>query len=165
MVARNKEQERTRRQLEYVEAVLSRVEAIPPGRVCTYGLLAEAINEAAAESWGGPRQVGRVMALYGGPVPWWRVVHADGTPPHCHDGTALACYREEGTPLRASGKVDMRRALWVPGAADGVRNQPGGLPCHPGFLPPAMGSSPWGAADYHATLVNRATGPGDVGGV
>ena len=27
---------------------------------------------------GGPRQVGRVMALYGGAVPWWRVVRADG---------------------------------------------------------------------------------------
>ncbi|MGH3444371.1 MAG: MGMT family protein [Nocardioidaceae bacterium] len=103
----------TRREQEYVEAVLSRVEAIPAGRVSTYGLLAEQAG-AAVGGWGGPRQVGRVMAVYGGSVPWLRVVHADGTPPHCHDATALSCYREEGTPLRPSGKVDIRRALWVP---------------------------------------------------
>jgi alkylated DNA nucleotide flippase Atl1 len=28
---------------------------------------------------GGPRQVGRVMALWGGGVAWWRVIHADGS--------------------------------------------------------------------------------------
>ena len=56
----------------YVEAVLSIVERIPPGRASTYGLIAEAVGR------GGPRQVGRVMAMYGGGVPWWRVVRADG---------------------------------------------------------------------------------------
>ena len=49
------------------------VEAIPPGRVMSYGDIAEYLGE------GGPRQVGRVMALWGGGVPWWRVIHADGS--------------------------------------------------------------------------------------
>ena len=93
---------------EYVEAVLSLVEPVPAGRVTTYGALAEAIGV------GGPRQVGRVMSTYGGPVPWWRVVHADGSPPDCHDGEASRLHLEEGTPLRASGRVDMARAMWWP---------------------------------------------------
>ncbi len=93
---------------EYVEAVLSLVERIPPGRVTTYGALAEAVGS------GGPRQVGRVMSTHGGPVPWWRVVHADGSPPVCHDGEAAAQHRAEGTPVRTSGRVDLPRAMWWP---------------------------------------------------
>jgi alkylated DNA nucleotide flippase Atl1 len=93
---------------EYVERVLSLVERIPVGRVTTYGTLAEAVGT------GGPRQVGRVMSTYGGAVPWWRVVHADGTLPVCHDGTAMTLHRRDGTPLRASGRVDMANAMWWP---------------------------------------------------
>ena len=42
---------------EYAEKVLEVAELIPPGRVMTYGDVAEWLGE------GGPRQVGRVMAL------------------------------------------------------------------------------------------------------
>jgi alkylated DNA nucleotide flippase Atl1 len=93
---------------EYVEAVLSIVEGVPPGRVTTYGAVAAAVGR------GGPRQVGRVMATYGGPVPWWRVIRADGTLPDCHAGEALELHRAEGTPLLVSGRVDMRSAFWEP---------------------------------------------------
>jgi alkylated DNA nucleotide flippase Atl1 len=97
---------------EYAERVLGVTEAIPPGRVMTYGDVAEWLGE------GGPRQVGRVMALYGGAVPWWRVVRADGRLLPGHEQRALARYRAEGTPLRAVGgasripRLDMRRARW-----------------------------------------------------
>ncbi|GAA2465851.1 MGMT family protein [Streptomyces macrosporus] len=101
---------------EYAERVLAVAEGIPPGRVMTYGDIAEWLGE------GGPRQVGRVMALYGGAVPWWRVVRADGVLLPGHEARALEHYRREGTPLRgtagASGRVpgdvrlDMRRARW-----------------------------------------------------
>ncbi|MEU9120499.1 MGMT family protein [Streptomyces sp. NPDC048506] len=116
---------------EYAERVLAVAELIPPGRVMTYGDVAEWLEE------GGPRQVGRVMALYGGAVPWWRVVRADGQLLPGHERRALAHYRAEGTPLReaartapegsarsapASGggpktggpipRLDMRRARW-----------------------------------------------------
>ncbi|MGA4800598.1 MGMT family protein [Streptomyces lavendulocolor] len=99
---------------EYAERVLEVAELIPPGRVMTYGDVAEWLGE------GGPRQVGRVMALYGGAVPWWRVVRADGRPLPGHELRALGHYRAEGTPLREAARtaedrvprLDMRRARW-----------------------------------------------------
>jgi len=92
---------------DFDERVLAVVEAIPPGRVMTYGDIAEYVGE------GGPRQVGRVMSLSGGSVPWWRVLHADGSPPAGHEPQALARLLEDGTPLRADGtRVDMSRARW-----------------------------------------------------
>ena len=97
---------------EYVELVLTCVEQIPRGRVSTYGAIAEAVGEVAGG--GGPRQVGSIMASYGGPVPWWRVVRADGSLPPSHQGEARQAYLEEGTPLRPSGNVDIARALWRP---------------------------------------------------
>lgn len=83
---------------EYAERVLEVAELIPPGRVMTYGDVAEWLGE------GGPRQVGRVMALYGGAVPWWRVVRADGVLLPGHERQALAEYRAEGTPLREAAR-------------------------------------------------------------
>ncbi|MEU3412379.1 MGMT family protein [Streptomyces sp. NPDC006658] len=99
---------------EYAERVLEVAERIPPGRVMTYGDVAEWLEE------GGPRQVGRVMALYGGAVAWWRVVRSDGVLLPGHELRALAHYRAEGTPLKQAGRaaqghlprLDMRRARW-----------------------------------------------------
>lgn len=105
----------------FAERVLELTERIPPGRVLTYGDVAEYLEE------GGPRQVGRVMALYGAVVPWWRVVRADGALLPGHELRALEQYRAEGTPLRsvrgrgpARGstaaedlpRVDLARARW-----------------------------------------------------
>jgi alkylated DNA nucleotide flippase Atl1 len=99
-------------QEEYVEHVLELVEQVPRGRVTTYGLIAEAVGRALGR--GGPRLVGNVMAQFGGPVPWWRVVRADGTLPPSHGEEARQAYLEEGTPLRPSGAVDLGRARWTP---------------------------------------------------
>jgi len=96
---------------EYVERVLSCVEQVPEGRVTTYGAIAAAVG-------GGPRQVGSVMSRHGGPVPWWRVVRADGSPPPCHEGTADERYAEEGTPRNGNGRVQMREAFWDPAVPD-----------------------------------------------
>jgi len=98
----------------YVEQVLRIVEQIPAGRASTYGAIADAVGR------GGPRQVGRVMATYGGGVPWWRVVRADGSLPEAHQREALPHYRSEGTPMRgsirdaATLRVDLAEALWLP---------------------------------------------------
>jgi len=94
---------------DYTSRVLDVVDSIEAGSVMSYGDVAEFLGE------GGPRQVGRVMALWGGGVAWWRVVHADGSLLAGHERAALARYREESTPLRypAAGgmpKIDMRRA-------------------------------------------------------
>jgi methylated-DNA-protein-cysteine methyltransferase-like protein len=52
-----------------LEVILSRVRRVPPGFVTTYGDL----------SPGAPRQAGHALAVAGSDVPWWRVVHSDGT--------------------------------------------------------------------------------------
>ncbi|NKI40048.1 DNA-binding protein [Streptomyces sp. LD120] len=104
----------------YAERVLDVAELIPEGRVMTYGDVAEWLAE------GGPRQVGRVMALYGGAVPWWRVVRADGHLLPGHELRALEHYRAEGTPLREASRsteghlprLDMRRARWDGGGTE-----------------------------------------------
>ncbi|MEU9110827.1 MGMT family protein [Streptomyces sp. NPDC048483] len=116
---------------EYAERVLAVAELIPAGRVMTYGDVAEWLREegrpeglpakgGGGRREGGPRQVGRVMALYGGAVPWWRVVRSDGVLLPGHELRALAHYRDEGTPLREASRsaeghiprLDMRRARW-----------------------------------------------------
>ena len=98
---------------DYAEAVLSVVERIPAGKVLTYGDVADRIGT------GGPRQVGRIMAVYGAAVAWWRVVRADGRLLVGHEERAVRRYRREGTPLRCAVdaqavRLDMTRARWRP---------------------------------------------------
>jgi alkylated DNA nucleotide flippase Atl1 len=96
--------------MHFTERVLSVVEQVPPGRVVTYGLIADVLGE------GGARQVGRVMSLEGAAVAWWRVVRANGTlPPHLMTD-AQTHWTAEGTPV-VRGRVDVVRALW----SDGLR--------------------------------------------
>ncbi len=90
---------------DFTERVLDLVELVPPGRVVTYGLIADVLEE------GGARQVGRVMSLEGAAVTWWRVVRANGTiAPHLITD-AQVHWRDERTPV-VRGHVDMPRALW-----------------------------------------------------
>jgi alkylated DNA nucleotide flippase Atl1 len=100
---------------DFASQVLDVVDSIPPGRVMSYGDIAEYLGDGP-----GPRQVGRVMALYGGAVAWWRVIHSDGTPAPGHESVAVEHYLAEGTPLRSARppvRVDMRRARWPAGPA------------------------------------------------
>ena len=106
---------------EYVELVLRCVETVPRGRVTTYGAIAEVVG--AVVGGGGPRLVGNVMASHGSGMPWWRVVRADGSLPPSHHGEARQAYLEEGTPLRPSGNVDIRLALWRPPPPDATGRQ------------------------------------------
>lgn len=92
----------------FAERVLEVVDAIPAGRVMTYGDVAATLGSRAA------RMVGQVMAYYGSDVPWWRVVRAGGHPPMNHEHLALEHYRAEGTPLLGGAgspyRVDLRAA-------------------------------------------------------
>jgi methylated-DNA-protein-cysteine methyltransferase related protein len=92
---------------DFVEEVLALVERIPPGRVMSYGSIAEWLGR------GGPRQVGSVMSRYGGSVPWHRVVAANGRVVPGHEVEALRRLRAERTPLRGD-RVDMSAASWHP---------------------------------------------------
>lgn len=102
---------------DYAEAVLDVVRLVPPGYVVTYGDVAEILEV------GGPRQVGSVLSRSGADVPWWRVLRADGRPPHGLEADAVAHYLSEDTALRQRGtrasaaaerRVDLVRSRWVP---------------------------------------------------
>jgi alkylated DNA nucleotide flippase Atl1 len=88
------------------------VEAIPSGRVMTYGDVAAAIGSRAA------RAVGNTLAYYGSDLPWWRVIRATGHPAVDRESRALEHFRAEGTPIKwsASGvfRVDLPAARWRP---------------------------------------------------
>lgn len=108
-------------------AVAEVVRTIPPGRVMTYGDVAAALGSKAS------RAVGKVMALEGADLPWWRVVRSGGLPPVRHEARALEQYRVEGTPLTwrdTAWRLDMRRARWSP-EADGQDGRDEGDPNFP----------------------------------
>ena len=88
---------------DYAELVLTVVEQIPPGQVATYGDIAEIVGR------GGPRQVGNVMAQFGGGVPWWRVVRADGRPARSLEERGLNLLKADKTPLKGD-RVDLAQA-------------------------------------------------------
>jgi alkylated DNA nucleotide flippase Atl1 len=106
---------------EYSARVLDVVDAIPPGQVMSYGDIAEYLAA------GGPRQVGRVLAAYGGGVAWWRVIHADGTPAPGHDASALKHYLAGGSAsicaAPAGPATGYSPGLWRPGGAKESRDR------------------------------------------
>jgi methylated-DNA-protein-cysteine methyltransferase related protein len=77
--------------------VLARVRAIPEGFVRTYGDI----------SPGAPRFSGTVLSHTEEEVPWWRVVHADGS--LAKGDRQRALLEDEGVPFRGA-RVDMRVA-------------------------------------------------------
>lgn len=97
---------------EYVEQVLDVVDAIPPGRVMSYGMVAEVVRERTGS--GSARTVGAVMARYGSAVAWHRVVASDGRLPPGHETEATKRLRAEGVTFRGT-KVAMNTARWWPG--------------------------------------------------
>ena len=121
---------------DFSSRVLDVVDSIPAGRVMSYGDIAEYLGWVRGDKQVGlgPRQVGRVMSVYGGAVAWWRVIHSDGTPAPGHDSRALQHYLAEGTPLRSARppvRVDMRRARW-PGHPSLAVREPAGFAVAPG---------------------------------
>jgi alkylated DNA nucleotide flippase Atl1 len=90
---------------DYARSVLDVVALIPPGRVMTYGDVAEYLGTGSA------RTVGMVMSRYGGEVPWQRVVPASGVPAERIRERALVLLRAEGCPLRGE-RVVLSAARW-----------------------------------------------------
>ncbi|MGC5028973.1 MGMT family protein [Micromonospora sp. DT229] len=96
---------------EYIEAVLDLVDRIPPGRVMSYGAVADALAERSGRA--SARLVGAIMARHGGAVGWHRVVNAAGAMPPELVAQARERWLAEGTPMRRD-RVDMRAAGWWP---------------------------------------------------
>jgi alkylated DNA nucleotide flippase Atl1 len=84
---------------EYVEAVLAMVESIPPGRVMTYGAIADALADQSGRN--SARRVGTIMARHGAGVPWHRVVGANGRLVPGHESEARRRLEAEGVPFRS----------------------------------------------------------------
>ncbi|MGH8861228.1 MAG: MGMT family protein [Jatrophihabitantaceae bacterium] len=74
----------------FAQRILACIEAIPPGRVMTYGDVAEYAGTRSA------RVVGRVLAMDEGTVPWHRVLRSDGS-------LAEHLYTEQRQRLLAEG--------------------------------------------------------------
>jgi alkylated DNA nucleotide flippase Atl1 len=117
---------------DLASAVLDLVDEVPRGRVVTYGDLAAVVGC-------GPRQVGTVMARWGGAVAWWRVLRADGSPPPGLEREALTRYRAEGTALRPGGRrVDLAVARWpLPSSPLALGTAPSGTGAAAGSAGPA----------------------------
>lgn len=92
------------------------VRQIPPGKVATYGQIAD-----LAELYGQARLIG--YALYrvvdSDNVPWHRVINAKGQisqSPHRNgsDDLQRVLLEAEGIPFRANGTIDLNRYRWLP---------------------------------------------------
>ena len=94
---------------EIIQSVLNLVDAIPSGRVATYGQIARLIGRPK-----NARLVGKILSqseLYGGKHPCHRVVNAAGRlAPGWEDQEHLLW--AEGVGLKANGCVDLKVYLW-----------------------------------------------------
>ena len=90
---------------DFVSRVLAVVDSIPPGKVMTYGDVAELMGRGTA------RTVGTVLSHHGREVPWHRVVQASGRPAEPHLDEALRLLAAEGCPL-VGERVDLLLARW-----------------------------------------------------
>jgi methylated-DNA-protein-cysteine methyltransferase-like protein len=98
----------------YRERVYRIVRSIPPGRVMTYGQLAEILGDGYT-----PRTVGFVMHGSDDKTPWHRVINAQGACstrgivlPHDKQQRMLEA---EGVAFNKRGRCDLQTYLCIPG--------------------------------------------------
>ena len=90
------------------------VSRVPPGRVVTYGQVAQELGAPAAS-----RAVGYALHNLPGAsgVPWWRVVNASGGISAGSRGPAAALQRErleaEGVRFTLDGRIRLPEYRWV----------------------------------------------------
>jgi methylated-DNA-protein-cysteine methyltransferase-like protein len=99
---------------ELYERIYEIIRLVPRGRVATYGQIA-AIAGPPCE----PRTVGYALAALGDrlvepPVPWQRIVNAQGGISTYPTGRQRAALEHEGVEFDARGVIDLRRFGWQP---------------------------------------------------
>ena len=102
------------KQTRLYERIYAMVRLIPPGKVTTYGRIAELVGGCTA------RMIGYALAALkrgGTPdVPWQRVINAQGKISVHGDGIGNALQRaileEEGVDFDSSNRVDFSRFGW-----------------------------------------------------
>lgn len=92
------------------EAVYRVLEAVPTGRVTSYGAVASLLGLNT------PRRPAAAMRRAPDGLPWWRMVRADGGYPESLRLRALPHWDDEGTPRNDRGVA--AGAFWVPTAAE-----------------------------------------------
>ncbi len=92
------------------EAVYRVLEAVPPGRVTSYGAVAELLGLST------PRRPAAAMRRAPDGLPWWRMIRADGTLPPVLLARARERWEDEGTPHGALGA--QASARWEPTPAE-----------------------------------------------
>lgn len=97
----------------YRKRVYQIVRTIPPGRVMTYGQLAELLGDGYT-----PRTVGFVMHGSDDKTPWHRVINAQGA---CSTGRVVLPHDKqqrmleaEGVSFNEHGRCDLQTYLWIP---------------------------------------------------
>ncbi|MDT5338546.1 MAG: methylated-DNA-protein-cysteine methyltransferase related protein [Mycobacterium sp.] len=88
---------------DQVERVRALVASIPPGKVSTYGDIADAAGLSS------PRIVGWIMRTDSSDLPWHRVITASGRPAHHLATRQLELLRAEGV-LPRDGRVRLSEA-------------------------------------------------------
>lgn len=98
---------------DYKERVYRLVRNIPPGRVMTYGQLAEILGDRYT-----PRTVGFAMHGSDDNTPWHRVVNAQGG---CSTGRIVVPFdkqqrmlEHEGVRFNELGRCELKEYLWIP---------------------------------------------------
>ena len=98
---------------KYRERVYSIVRRIPPGRVMTYGQIAELLGDGYT-----PRTVGFCMHASPDGTPWHRVLNAQGA---CSTGRLVLPHdkqqrmlEHEGVAFDKNARCDLQTFLWIP---------------------------------------------------
>ena len=132
--------------LNFDQRVYALVAQIPPGRLATYGQIAEPLG-----CWGCARQVGWALRRLQLPseVPWQRVVNAKGRISFSparegSDWIQRQLLMEEGIPVNEQGVLALRRYLWTRAEAACCLLIPLLLAAAPGGLARAGGGGGWG---------------------
>lgn len=103
----------------FTKRVIQVIQAIPPGRVMTYGQIARFADKPY-----GARQVSWILHSMSRKyeLPWHRVINAKG-------GISLSGSEQrellelEGVIFNKNGKVDLHTYEWIPGDLDDVEQQ------------------------------------------
>jgi methylated-DNA-protein-cysteine methyltransferase-like protein len=101
------------------ELIYAMVDRIPPGQVATYGQIARLLGQPR-----GARQVGYALAALSpdSPVPWHRVVNAQGRiSPRGLDGAhdlQRLLLEDEGVAFDVQSRINLSRFAWAGPAPD-----------------------------------------------
>ncbi len=93
------------------ETIWQWVNAIPPGRVATYGQLAKLAGSPERS-----RFVGRILSELpkGTTLPWYRVINSAGEITNPNAAEQASRLRADGVRVTSGKRISLRRYQWTP---------------------------------------------------